>query len=222
MCKPDWMHTIDLGIGLDISGNILWELFKTLGGTFKRSLKECGQLMAMIKAKADELGVEPPFFHLTVTMIRGSMKVKPKMKIKAAESRRLIPVLSAVLLDFFECTTPRQKKRQLCVQYLAKTYEQLKHWDEDSPWVLAECGRKHLHLYKSLKDGGLDSMCWHLFPKHHLALHCFESLTNPSTEWNYMDESEIGTAVDVAAGVNEAYLHCNLILRYSETYSFLD
>ena len=55
-----------------------------------------------------------------------------------------------------------------------------------------------------------------------MALHCFECLTNPATEWKYMDESEIGTAVDIAAGVNEAYLHCNLILRYCETFSFFD
>ena len=222
LCKPDWMHTIDLGIVMDVSGNIMWELLKELGGTYKRHLKECGQLLAMVHAKAAEMGVDPPFYALTITMIRSSMKDKPKMKLKAAESRWFVPILSEMLLDYFPCTTPRQKKRQLCIGYLAKTYVQLKNWDAASPWVLADCGRKHLQLYFSLKEGGLDKNCWHKYPKHHLALHCFETLTNPALEWNYMDESEIGTAVDIAAGVNEVNLHVNLIQRYCETFSFFD
>ena len=30
-CRPDWMHTVDLGVLLYLLGNVFWELFQELG-----------------------------------------------------------------------------------------------------------------------------------------------------------------------------------------------
>ena len=84
---PDFMHTCCRGIAGYRSGNIMWELFKALGRSFKRWKGACAQLINMMVVMSRELGLDPPFADLTVYMIRPSASKKPRMTLKVAECR---------------------------------------------------------------------------------------------------------------------------------------
>ena len=74
--RPDWMHTVDLGILQDVQGNTLWYLFKTrLKGSYKRWPKTCGQFKNMMKNATADMGVQRPFNNLTLGMIRGKPRI---------------------------------------------------------------------------------------------------------------------------------------------------
>ena len=47
--KPDWMHTVDLGILQYLVGCIMWELFLAVGGTWYKHTQACATLMNIIK-----------------------------------------------------------------------------------------------------------------------------------------------------------------------------
>ena len=50
--------------------------------------------MIYFRRAAAELGMEPPFHHLTIGMIRSAANKKPRLKLKAAEARHSIPVVA--------------------------------------------------------------------------------------------------------------------------------
>ena len=219
--RIDWMHTLDLGCVQATTGSALWEMFKQLRGTYKKPLVACERLTKMSKAMADEMDIEPPFSHLTVTMIRSAAGKKAYMKLKAAEGRRYIPILARMILHFFG-TAGRWGLIYNCISQLAKAYEIMENWSSATAGDLASHGRKYLLLCKLLRDSSTDPLVWRMYPKHHLALHCFETVTNPRTLWNYGDESAIGKAVQIAKKANGRELHRMLIQRYITTFHFLE
>ena len=99
--KADWMHTGCLGALQYVCGNVMWELFVVVGGTMNKHLAACSILKNMAELQARQLGLEMPFVSLTVLMFRSSMKKKPNMKLKAAESRRFLPVRTAIIQEYF-------------------------------------------------------------------------------------------------------------------------
>ena len=90
---PDWMHVVCLGILQYLSGNVMWELFLAVGGTYHNPSAACAALNNMIIVTAKELGVEKPFHMLTVGMIKASGAKKPRMRLKAAEGRHFYQFL---------------------------------------------------------------------------------------------------------------------------------
>eukprot|EP00974_Lingulodinium_polyedra_P088471 8578303-Lingulodinium_polyedra.AAC.1 len=107
-----------------------------------------------------------------------------------------------------------------CCAALQACYDEMSAWDPDtSPGRLAAACRRHLLLWAALREAADDDTLWALYPKHHLLLHTAENATtNPSLEWNYSDESEIGQAVKLAAGVNALALPVTLMQKYRATY----
>jgi hypothetical protein len=112
-CSPDFMHTSCLGILQYLDGNIMWELFRELGGTQRSWTHACGLLENMMKVAAKTLGLASPFHSLTIGMVRPS-KSKPKMKLKAAEGRHFLTVLRHMLANFFRVLT-----RTMCCDSIA-------------------------------------------------------------------------------------------------------
>ena len=219
-CRPDFMHTCCLGIVQDLAGNILWDLFKSLKGTFRQPDGACSKLLNMIKICSHELQAEAPLNNLTVFMIRGAANKKPKLKAKAAENRRLVPVLRLMLQKCFEVATPYEVKRLQCLEAMCKIYEEMASWVQGVSHIkLQKLARQHLVLYTSLSNGATDSLCWHLYPKHHLFLHVVENtINNPRLEWNYGDETAIGELVLLAQKTHVGQLPVQLMERVRETF----
>ena len=220
--RPDWMHCVDLGTLQYLQGNILWELFLALGGRINRSKDACSKLEALLDVAARRLGLARPLHSLTVTMFRSKMASKPKLKIKAAEGRYLLPILRETMATAFDVSTEHQQTRLSCVDSLLECYKILNEWEDlDTPAVsLVRAGRRHLLLYRALRDNSPDPLRCHLYPKHHLVAHIIEGATvNPRDEWNYGDESEIGDACKLAKNTHSAHLTTELIARYRNTFT---
>ena len=131
--------------------------------------------------------------------------------------RRFTPVLHHMLSHMFACDTPHQKLRRDCVGCLAKIYELLANWEAGGGGRrLADLARAHLIQYKELRDLQPDgSMCWQLFPKHHLFCHCCEgSRGNPALEWCYADESAIGNGSKPCQSCHPLYICTHLMQKY--------
>ena len=223
LVKPDWMHCVCLGILQYLSGNCLYELFRELGGTFKKADAACTKLLNLIVATAHELKLEVPFRALTIRMIRASSSDKPKLKLKAAEGRRFLPILVGMLDKFFDSAHGHACLRLQCTQALASCYEELGNWqDGESMLRLGVFARRHITLYRELQQTTEDPFAWQVFPTHHLFIHLAESCTsNPAKNWNYGDESEIRLAVKMCRSVHATHVYRMLLRRYCLTAPFL-
>jgi hypothetical protein len=217
--KPDFMHVCCIGILQYYSGNVMWELFKSFGGTYKKSIAACQKLQRLISVVSKRLKIEPPLRHLTVGMIRKSAKAKPTFKLKAAPGRYFLPILVEILETAFPTDTAHAQNRLNCAKALLSCYKEMEAWTDASPENLLRFGRRHLLLFRILSQNSTEQRCWNLFPKLHLFAHCVEScLTNPRKEWNYGDESEIGDAVRQSMHLHKHTLPVQLMQRYRCTF----
>ena len=215
--KIDWMHVVCLGIMQYASGSTMWELFQSLGGTFKKPVDACGKLMSMIEVKSKELNVDLPLYDLSVTMFRKGASKKPKLSLKAAEGRHFLRILHGILRDYFPHDDHHARARFALIDSLFSCYMELDNWipGGTSKDNLARLGKRHLLLCVDLAE---HNDTWNLFPKHHLFGHIVtDADENPKTTWNYALESEIGDASVVAANSSKPHLQRALIQRYVVT-----
>ena len=198
----------------------MFEIFIEVGGVPSNAAKArdaCGKIIIMMRTTAKDMNVEMPFNDLTIGMIRGENK-KTKLKLKAAEGRRTLPILLRMLQTFFSHGAHATLRLQ-CVQALADSYSEFSCWVDggESARRLARFGQRHLILYGELVRTKL--AVWVLYPKHHLYAHlCEQAVACPSLEWNYMDENEIGVCARMARKCNQQFLEKALIKRYRCTF----
>ena len=180
--KPDWMHVVDLGILGYLLGDILWELFVALGGVHSRGKQACSKLENLLVMCAARLGMDRPIHSLTVLMIRGSATAKPRMRVKAAEARYLLPIVRETLATCFATDTQHARGRLHCVDALLSCYRVLDEWNSTTSPAqeLVRSGRRFLILLRELHDSCPDARRWRLYPKHHLFVHLIEgAVINP-------------------------------------------
>ena len=203
----DWMHMVDLGCAQQCLGNILFELFKAMDGRIGDPGQVLGRLHTYLGDVAHSLGVQVPFTKLTLTMIRGE-DMKPRLKLKAARTRAMVPLVYGLLETHFPPTGDRELRRFKCLGFLLEAYNELEHWGESSAQRLTRACQAHVLLYLSLSrealrnEGAPNWVSWRWFPKHHMLLHLSaeqaQTWGNPRTWWCYSDEGSIGIAVQVA------------------------
>ena len=135
----------------------------------------------------------------------------------------MLKVTHLMLERYFPKESEYEKLRFNCHDLLYKLYQELHDWKpETSGREVARLGRQHCILYAMLSRRALvqdaNTVLWHIYPKHHMFLHCVEDqvlLTdNPRDIWNYGDESEIGSAVLLAETGHPRTLHREIIDKY--------
>ena len=94
------MHCVCLGIAQNCAGNIVWVCFRHMKGTRSAWVRPCGRLKNMAKLAARILGVRLPFNQLTLNMFNVDACSKPKLKLKAADTRDFLPILQFMLATF--------------------------------------------------------------------------------------------------------------------------
>ena len=170
---------------------------------------------------AARLGMDRPIHSLTVLMIRGSATAMPRMRVKAAEARYLLPIVRETLATCFATDTQHARGRLHCVDALLSCYRVLDEWNSTASPAqeLVRAGRRFLILLRELHDSCPDARRWRLYPKHHLFVHLIEgAVINPRDEWNYGDESEIGDAVNMSKFTSAKHLATALSERYRSTF----
>ena len=173
-------------------------------------------LKVLVQMAAKNLKLEFPFHGLTMGMIRVDAK-PPRMKTKAAETRRLLP---CVVWLFQNMLVAEDDTELIVVQMLTRLnncYEAMYAWRDgggfDSKTKFVHHGKRFLLKYAELSG----EVFWRLYPKFHLLHHILDRVPycgNPSEFWCYRDESEIGLASDMAATVHPLYVHRSLLEKY--------
>ena len=211
-CLADWMRAVDLGIAQIVTACILWELFKMMGGT-REDDEPLQNLCVMLRQMSKQLNIDPPFWRCTLNMVRVVGK-SPRMKLKAAETRRLVPCLVRLLELIFPPQNAKEIARLECLRFLDLCYKEAESWGEGSPFRLARYGRCHVALYRDLWSAAHGWVLYRFYPKHHLFIHICERGTNPRDEWCYRDESTIADVVQVAEHQNTQCLHRTIIQKH--------
>ena len=223
----DFMHCVCLGIVQCVLGNILWELFHQLKGIQKRPDDTIAHILVCLRLAAKKLKMPTPLTNLTLNMFKRDQKA-PKLIVKAAEGRSLVPVILKALELFFPPGGEHDQTRYNCLARLDAVYHQLKNWSDDSPHIVSTNMRMHVLLYSELSTEWLKKhkqrtwIGWKFYPKHHLSIHCCEDQVvehgNPAASWCYRDENEIGCAVVVAeSGIHPTTLSRTLMERHRLT-----
>ena len=154
------------------------------------------------------------------------MAKAPKLKLKAGEGRKFLPVLIHMLSHCFPSTSPHDVMRLQCASNLLHVYQEIDDWIDTGGESLArfKCySMRHLMLFAELsreRAATGEGLEWRLYPKHHLSCHVFLDATqNPKWTWAYRLESEIGLAANLAAAVNVQHMHTAFIKRYRASHS---
>ena len=217
----DWMHMVDLGCAQACLGNILWEIFRDIGGLVTAPTAMLAKLQIWLADAAHELGVEMPFSKLVLSMLRGD-DLRPRLKLKAAKTRALVPIALKLLDMHFAPRTDRELRRHSCLNYLNMAYEELSSWNARSPQRLEVFCRRHVLLYLSLSREAIrvepEWRSWRWYPKHHMLLHLSgeqaKRFGSPRCWWCYMDEGAIGLAVRLAESVHPRTLAKACFAKY--------
>ena len=128
----DWMHMVDLGVAQSVFGNVLWEIFRgPMCGQIGNPAPTLSMLQTMLSDAANDLGMAMPFTKLTLAMIR-SESLKPKLKLKAAKTRDLAPIVLRLLESHFPAQNERDLRRYKCLEFLVKAYGELGDWKAGS------------------------------------------------------------------------------------------
>ena len=219
--RPDFMHTVDLGVVQYLSGCVCFELFLECGG--KRSVRSiwaaaCARLDGMARTAARELNKDPPGDRLSLPRIRAE-GAAPKLKMKAADGRHFFMLLVTVLELFFPPASERERLRLACVRSMRGIYEELENWEPaTSPETISQCARRVVMLTRELHRLGGNPQMWRVYPKHHLMIHVCESTLgsrlSPKLEWCYSDEDVIGQCAKLCGRTHPIYIGQMLIARY--------
>ena len=141
------------------------------------------------------------------------------MRLKAAEARRFLPILSHMLERFFSCDSPHEVLRYQCTGAMCRVYLELNTWTTDSTQQLARHARQHLLLYHQLEQSATSDRYWHMYPKHHVMVHvCEMARSNTRTLWNYIDEDEVGNAAAVGRTCAPRHLNRALTRHFRHRY----
>ena len=189
------------------------------GGLVSKPQAVIADLQLLIKSASKSVNQKrPPVNRITFSMLKQSGH-SPNLKIKAAESRHMLPALRHILETYFPMNTEHEIQRYQCVRAIDEAYKGMRASDADyNPHSVASSLRQHLILYADLGRQALEGrahlrtgfLMWRWMPKHHLLSHFEQQILeggNPAHHWCYSDEAAIGDCVKVAEKSHSNTLH---------------
>ena len=233
----DWLHSADLGVTADISGNILLELVDASSIAGDRQVRMKG-LWSEIQAEYDRQGVskDQRFPVLRVNHFL-TPKKSPKLKGKAAHIRYFVPVLNSVVQRLVQGHDHHSTAVRNCMDNLARCYTCLDPRLFDSS-KLATAATKMGVLYVALEEEQLRAGVrkrWKVKPKLHLFMElchflCLERQRgNPRNFWTYCDETHGHTMRETAvsrggrnSSSSSAYRMLNMFVSHHDLLTLFD
>ena len=212
----DLMHCGCLGTVLYLLGSVIWERFHLMKGLVTKPADTLNDILRFIKIASKEIGqLRPPINDLVIGMLTSADKqARPRIKLKAAEARHLLPCINWLLQNLWTPTSAYEELVMHCVKAKSTFYDQLYLWDAGDMAGKEGCikaGKRFLALYAELAEINKHGKLYKWFPKFHLFQHLLESqiplLGNPKAAWCYFDESNIGIASKLAASCHPSTIH---------------
>ena len=194
MIKLDWMHAVDIGVLVYVLGEVWWSLLLHLGShvggrnLLKKRLAGVRALKARIKKHYADHHVNSriPLRRFKLTKIK-SGRTGPKLKVKAAQARKLLPLTMQLVAEFRDVDGALGENRFQCVRHLCQIYE-LSNQRELSDADLTnwrQLASTFMYFYVSCG--------FRVYPKHHYFFHFPEQIARtgvPRDFWTYSDESK--------------------------------
>ena len=182
----DWLHCTDQGVAADFLGQLFWMLLPKLAGDSKE--QQCSSLWLNIVQYYQDTPGETMYDNMTLTMIRKSPAVPPKLRGRAAEVRGLAPFAAQVAQELLSDADLVESTAKQCASHLLACYNCLSAVSFD-PDQLASHSRRLCLLWVALEAATPeDHTLWRVKPKLHLFQELCESGSRPSTCWTYRDE----------------------------------
>ncbi len=195
----DWMHTVDLGVGQELVGNVLWELVLEQAAPTQKA----GVLMVFRKLKEWYREHKPRSMldNLTVEMLKPEPSKPPRLKAKAGETRYLVPCMVYLTDHWLEGTLHQQTAAHAC-RRLFQLQQVVSTVPYNAEQAATHC-REFCLLYASLAEEAVRAgvRAWAIKPKLHMLQELVEyggDLGSPATFWTYQDESWVGLQAKVA------------------------
>ena len=140
----------------------------------------------------------------------------PKLKLKAAEGRYMLKVMTWVVETFHPPATEHARLRFQALQSLSQMYEELMQFSNASVVRVQVLAREHMACYEELSRTAENDLFFKIYPKHHLFTHWVDELPNwgrIQDSWCYMDESALGELVEICPGLHVSNLHRSLLQK---------
>ena len=193
ICRIDWLHCSDKGVGAEFVGNALVHLqAKFPGATIAdrvRSLSD--RMLAYYKANPN---VEDKLDRLLPNMLYPSnRKADAMMNCSAAQCKALVPFVAECADEMLLEIDPVEKAVKMAAQHLKHVYDTLSESSFMSADVARSEGLKFALQYVALHDVAGTETRWKIKPKLHLWLHMTSDGSKPSRYWNYRDEDYGGS-----------------------------
>ena len=197
MC-PDWMHTVDLGVGQDVVGGIFFDCVAQPGifpGATQdlrmQGLWHC--IQSFYKKNPPQSQIDGPAESWTVKKkLRSSGADVPALRAKAAQCRGIQPLAATLAAYLHEVRNTQHTK---LVLELAQAFEDLRtHASIEFNHGGAKAAlAKFLECYRQLDKEGQANNLWRMKPKCHLLHHLIEQTCQHHGQvqhfWNYGEES---------------------------------
>ena len=197
---PDYMHTVDLGVGQDVVGGVFWEAVVQPGlfesGTLDGRMKELwNMIQSFYKHNPPQSRLEGPGGWTFKQKIRPTATDVPSLKCKAAQCRGVqdfVPDLAGVLHAVRD-TPHTQRVKELASHFVALKQHLSVEYDLPAAKVSL---REFLKVYRLLEEEGEADCVWKMRPKCHLLFHLVEQACPHHGAvynfWNYAEESVAG------------------------------
>ena len=236
MVMADVLHVFDLGITHHVLGNVFFHLCYELryfpaGATPQARLD---LLWQRIVRHYRGRGTPCQLQNLTLSMFcnpKAAHAHFPCMSglVKAAESRHLVPVLTAIFETLAVPGNAVDATILRMLQALTGFYAVL----EAEPYIMSPAAVASLQAHVATLLEDYRSLCswactsvprlnrWHEVPKHHYGQHVADQATlgNPKFSWCYSDEDFMGYLKLICEACTQGTAACNVVGKLLEKWS---
>ena len=191
--KIDWLHAVDIGVGADFAGALLWHILKKLPGHGRKEKSDA--MWELIQAHYDANDTPDRLHDFTERTVK-ARKAYPKFRGQAAILRHLIPFCLEVAEIHCVSGSAVDDAALNAMRHLHTCYHTLSGSCIFRSDLLRDSASRFVTLFAALQR--LQPNNWRVKPKAHLLLEMAFAGGQPSLCWTYRDEDFGGSVGHVA------------------------
>ena len=188
--RIDWLHAVDLGVGADFLGNLLWMIAEKMPAPNQEARvdllwKEITQFYARYRIKNR-------IKKFSKNTLRPYAKQPPKLHASASNCRALIYFGHLAAQRFLSDAVPTESAAKTAAYHLNLCYSTLKSASQFNRDTLFHSSQAFVLQYAALMEVS-DGIAWRIKPKAHMFLELCAEGSQPNLFWTYRDEDYGGT-----------------------------
>ena len=189
--RIDWLHAVDLGVGADFLGNLLWMIAEKMPAPNQDSRVKL--LQTEVNKYYAAHGIKDQIKKFTKNTIRPDAKDPPKLHCSAAQCRALVYFGHTAAQRFLSDAVPAEAAAKLAAYHLNVCYSTLKKPNNEALFSSSQAFVLQYAALMAISDG----IAWRIKPKAHLFLELCAEGSQPELCWTYRDEDYGGSIAKV-------------------------